>query len=63
MVKETGHHQPKGKKPLTYNGDGLHAADLMETALDHPFWFSVVCFMINHNFPEKWTIALLRRIV
>jgi hypothetical protein len=63
MTKQTGHHQPRSKRPLVYDSDGCHASELLELALDHPFWFWVVCCMIDLGLSDRWIIGLMRRIV
>jgi len=63
MTKAISHHQKKNKKPLQYNSDGLHISELMEIALDHPIWFVVISYMINHNVGNKIICSLIKRVV
>jgi len=63
MTREISHHQPNGKKPLQYNLQGMHISELMEIALDHPIWFIIISYMINHNVAQKIILKLIRRVV
>ena len=63
MVKEFSHHQPKNKKPLAYNSDGLHFAEMLALAEDHPFFFRVVLLMLFCNVPDVLIIKFIDKVV
>ena len=63
MAKATSHHQPKSKRPLSYDSNGMGFAEMMEIAEDHPFWFRVVLVMLFFNMPEKYILKLMREVI
>ena len=63
MVKATSHHQPKSKRPLSYDSDGMGFAEMMELAEDHPFWYRVVLVMLFFNVSEKYILKLIRGVI
>ena len=63
MVKSLSHHQPKNKKPLGYDSNGMGFAEMLEIAEDHPFWFRIVLIMIFFNIPSRYVLKLMRRII
>lgn len=63
MVKSMSHHQPKNKKPLVYDSNGMGFSEMMEIAEDHPFWFRIVLIMLFFNISEKYIIKLMREVI
>ncbi len=63
MVKATSHHQPKNKKSLSYDSEGMGFAEMMELAEDHPFWYRVVLVMLFFNVSSKYILKLMREVI
>ncbi len=62
MTKQTSKHC-KNKQQLNFDKDGLHFAELMEIALDHPIWFLVITRLIKYNVPQKYILAIINKII